>query len=106
MGRAVIVVYKPKLGKDRELMAAVRKHLQVLGQENLVTDTPAHVMRAADGSVLEVFEWRSSEAISQAHSNAAVQALWREFGDACEYVPLATLSEASQLFAEFESLSL
>ena len=104
MGRSVIVAYRPKPGKERELLAAVEKHLDVLRSEDLVTDRPAHVMRAADGTVLEVFEWHSSEAIARAHSSPGVQALWREFGEACDYVPLASVAETQQLFAEFESV--
>jgi hypothetical protein len=105
MGRSVIVAYKPKPGKERDLLAVVRKHLAVLGSEGLVTDLPGHVMRAADGTILEVFEWVSTDAIARAHANPAVQALWREFGDACDYVPLASVPEAQQIFAEFDSLS-
>ena len=37
-------------------MAAVRKHMQVLRAEKLVTDRPAYVMRAKDGTIVEVFE--------------------------------------------------
>jgi hypothetical protein len=106
MGRFVIVAYAPRHGKGEALLAAVRKHLQVLHSEGLVTDRPAQVMRAADGTILEVFEWQSAEAIAQAHSNPAVQALWEEFAATCEYRPLSTLAECQQLFAEFESVPL
>ena len=106
MGRFVIVAYTPKPGREEQLLAAVRKHLRVLSAEGLVTGRPAHVMRAADGTLLEVFEWRSPEAIAQAHANPAVQALWGEFGAACEYTPLAKLAEAQQMFAEFDSVDL
>ena len=106
MGRFVIVAYKPKLGKDLQLNAAVAKHLQVLAKEQLITDRSAYVMRAADGTIVEVFEWLSAEAIKKAHSNPAVLALWSEFAAVCEYVPLATLAESKQMFAEFESVSL
>ncbi|MES1242189.1 MAG: hypothetical protein ABUT39_11265 [Acidobacteriota bacterium] len=106
MGRMVIVAYKPKPGKDSNLHAAVKKHLQVLRAEDLVTDREAFVMRALDGTVIEVFEWRSAEAIQAAHSNPAVHALWAEFGEACDYVPLASLGEAQQMFAEFDTLDL
>lgn len=106
MGRFVIVAYKPKAHKEAQLLAAVRKHLQVLQAEGLITDRPGYVMAAADGSIVEVFEWRSAEAIRQAHNNPAVQALWAEFGAACDYVPLATLTEAQQMFAEFDSVDL
>lgn len=106
MGRMVIVAYKPKPGKEAALHAAVKKHIEVLKGEDLVTDREAYVMRASDGTVVEVFEWRSPEAIEAAHSNPAVHALWAEFGAACDYVPLASLSETSQLFAEFDGLEL
>lgn len=106
MGRFVIVAYTPKPDKERELLAAVRKHLQVLHAEGLVTERPASVMRAGDGTIVEVFEWRSAEAIHQAHTNPAVQALWAEFGAACDYTPLAKLTESHQMFAEFDAVTL
>jgi quinol monooxygenase YgiN len=104
MGRFVIVAYKPKPGKEEGLRAAVAKHLRVLREENLVTEREASVMRAADGTVIEVFEWLSAEAIAKAHGNPAVQALWGEFAAVCDYVPLASLNEAQQMFAEFEGV--
>ena len=100
MGRIVVVAYTPKAGKEKALLAAVKKHLEVLRAEQLVTDRPAYVMRASDGSIVEVFEWRSAEAIEQAHSNPAVQALWEELGTACDYTPLRNLAETEQMFAE------
>lgn len=104
MGRFVIVAYVPKPGKDQDLLAAVKKHLAVLSAEGLVTDKPAYVMQAADGTIVEVFEWRSAEAIRAAHTNPAVGALWAEFGAACDIAPLSKLAEAQQMFAEFDAV--
>ena len=104
MGRVVVVAYTPKPGQEAQLLAAVEKHLRVLRAEELVTDRPPYVMRAADGTVLEVFEWRSADAIRRAHGNAAVQALWAEFGAACDFTPLARLAESQQMFAEFDAI--
>lgn len=106
MGRSVIVAYTPKPGKESDLLAVVRDHLDVLRSQGLVTDTRAQVMRAADGTIVEVFEWRSAQAIEQAHSNPAVLALWERFGAACDYTPLAKLPETRQMFAEFDSVDL
>jgi len=106
MGRFVIVAYTPKQGMEQELLAAVKKHLRVLQAEQLITDKPAYVMRAGDGSIIEVFEWRSPAAIEQAHGNPSVQALWAEFGAACDYTPLSKLSETHQTFAEFDAVEL
>ena len=104
MGRFVIVAYTPKPEREERLMAAVRKHLRVLKDEKLITDRPGYVMRAADGTLVEVFEWRDAEAIQQAHTNPAVQAMWAEFGAACDYTPLARLKESQQMFAEFDAV--
>lgn len=104
MGRFVVVAYTPKPGKETALLAAVKKHLDVLAAENLITDRPGCVMRASDGTIIEVFEWLSAEAIARAHSNPAVGALWAEFGEACVYTPLAKLDESQPMFAEFDAV--
>ncbi len=106
MGRFVIVAYKPKDGKDAELLDVVRSHLQVLQDQELVTDRPAYVMRASDNTIVEIFEWRSAQAIEQAHSNAAVQSLWEKFDAVCEYLPLSKLRETGEMFAEFDAVEL
>lgn len=106
MGRFVIVAYTPKSGQEQALLAVVKKHIDVLKTENLVSDKPAYVMRASDGTFVEVFEWRSADAIDQAHSNAAVQALWEEFAAVCEFTPLTQLKEAHEMFAEFDAVGL
>jgi hypothetical protein len=104
MGRFVIAAFKPRPGKEPALLAAIEKHWRILQGEGLVTDRPRYAMRAADGTMLEVFEWRSAEAIERAHANPAVHALWAEFEAACEYVPLGSLSEAGHPFSEFDPL--
>ncbi len=104
MGRFVIAAFKPRPGKQEQLLAVVEKHWRVLKEQGLVTDRPRHAMRSADGTVLEVFEWRSTEAIESAHGNPVVQALWAEFEAACEYVPLAAVAESQHPFSEFEAL--
>jgi hypothetical protein len=106
MSRFVIVAYTPKPGQEQQLLAAVSKHLQVLREQQLVTDRAAYAMRAGDGTIVEVFEWRSAESIALAHSNPAVLSLWAEFGATCDYTPLARLAEAQQLFAEFDAVDL
>jgi hypothetical protein len=89
---------------DGALLEAVRDHLPVLRLEELVTERPAVALRARDGTVVEVFEWRSQEAMARAHDLPAVQELWARFERACEYVTLADLPEAGELFAAFEPI--
>ena len=104
--RLVIVAYRPKPGQEAVLLAELRDHVHVLRSEGLATDRPVIHMRAKDGTLVEVFEWASPAAIEQAHANPRVSAMWERFAACCDYVPLNTLSEAGDLFAEFETLDI
>ncbi len=104
MGRFVIAAFKPKPGMQRKLEALVEKHWRILHAEDLVTDRPRYAMKANNGAIVEVFEWRSAQSVEQAHHNPAVLALWAEFEEACDYVPVAGLPEAQHPFSEFEAL--
>lgn len=100
-GRIVVVVYRPLNGKEKALDNVVARHLDVLREEGLVTDRKPIVMRAADGCVVEVFEWLSAQSIEKAHRNPAVQALWAEFSEVCEYEKPVNVGEFHNLFSEF-----
>jgi hypothetical protein len=104
MSRFVIAAFKPKPGMQQPLLAVVEMHWRVLQAQGLVTDRPRYAMQAGDGTIVEVFEWRSAEAVEQAHRNPAVLALWAEFEAACEYVPVSALAEAQHPFSEFQAL--
>jgi quinol monooxygenase YgiN len=106
MGRMVIVAYRPKPGKESALLQLTREHVPILRAEGLATDRQPYAMRAADGTIVEVFEWSSDTAMASAHTNPQVQAMWGRYAEACEYVPLNALSEAQQMFAGFEPIAL
>lgn len=100
----MIVAYRPKPGKDAELLDLVRTRVPRLRQEDLVTDRAPTIMRAKDGTIIEVSEWKSKEAIEAAHKNANVWALWEKFFALCDCVPLKTVAETSEMFAGFEPI--
>lgn len=104
MGRIAIVAYRPMPGKMGELERLVRRHHQRLAACGLVTERAPIMMRARDGTVVEVFEWASAQAIAAAHDHPLVRQMWAEFEGICAYVPLTELEEAQALFAEFEPL--
>ena len=105
MGRIVIVAYKPKPGKAEALKALTKTHIPRLLKEGLVTNRTPVIMETADGTIIEVFEWLSAEAIQQAHQNAEAHQLWAEYADVCDYVPLNSLPEAANLFADFTAIN-
>jgi hypothetical protein len=104
--RVVIVAYRPKPGQEQVLLAEIRDHHPLLWSEGLVTGREPVIMRAADGSVIEVFEWASPAAIEEAHQNPRVQAMWARFAKVCDYVPVGQLAEAANVFSEFEPLDI
>ena len=102
MGSISVACYKPKLGCEEKLAELVRNHLPPLRAEGLVTDRASIVMRAADGTIIEIFEWLSAEAIAGAHKNPVVLALWKEFEEACTYLVPSNVAEFQNMFASFE----
>src|SRR6266568_2860495 len=105
MGRITIVAYKPKEGKAEDLKELTKTHVPRLKKEGLVTDRKAIIMEAEDGTVVEVFEWLSEEAIQKAHVNPQVLKMWAEYAEVCEYVPVGNLPETGSLFSSFKPLN-
>jgi quinol monooxygenase YgiN len=101
-GVCVIVAYRPKPGKEADLLDLVRSRVPMLTKEGLVTDRKPAIMRAKDGTIIEVSEWKSHEAIEAAHKNENVWAMWNKFFELCDCVPLNTVAETSEMFAGFE----
>jgi quinol monooxygenase YgiN len=103
-GIIVIVAYRPKPGKESETLDLVRSRVPTLRKEELVTDRSPTIMRACDGTIIEVSEWKSQRAIDAAHKNPTVLAMWNRFFEVCECIPLNRLSESAEMFAGFEPI--
>jgi hypothetical protein len=105
-GVIVIVAYRPKPGKTSdEVLAIVRRRMPLLRGEDLVTDRVPVIMRCRNGTIIEVSEWKSQDAIDAAHKNSKVLALWNDMFAVCDCVPLNTLPETEEMFAGFEPLA-
>lgn len=105
MGRLVIVAFRPKPDKEAALLALVKAHAPRLRDLGLATERAVTVMRNGEGVLLEVFEWVDG-GIERAHEHPDVLAMWGEFAEVCDYVPLKELPEAADMFAEFEPVAL
>jgi hypothetical protein len=101
MGRIVIACYRPKAGQQEALRALVREHAARLRSIGLVTSRAPIAMETQDGTCIEVFEWKSPEAIQAAHTHPEVLKMWEEYSRVCDYVPISQIPEASQLFSDY-----
>ncbi len=102
--RLSIVAYKPKQGKEADLLALSHEHVPYLRSLGLATDRPHIVASAADGTIVEVFEWAEG-GLEKAHQHAGLAVMWQRYAAACDYVPLNTLAEAGTMFAGFVPLN-
>ena len=100
MERIVIVAYRPKQGKEEALKSLVLSHWSVLHTQGLVSARQPIIGQSSDGTYVEVFGWKSQEAIDLAHTNALVQELWAAMAEVCDYIPVGEIEEASELFSE------
>lgn len=101
-GHISIVAYKPKEGKAEALHQLMREHYTILKTQGLVTDRDSVMMEAKDGTIIEVFEWKSDTAIEQAHTNPAVLKMWGAYAEACDFIPVGEVEESANVFSGFK----
>ncbi|WDI30330.1 antibiotic biosynthesis monooxygenase [Hyphococcus flavus] len=106
MSVMVIACYRPKPGKDDELRELMKTHLPTLRGEGLVEVGPSLCGKAKDGTIVEVFKWKSQAAIDAAHENKNVIAMWERFGAVCDYVTISDVEESKQMFSPFAPVDL
>lgn len=105
MSHTVIALYRPKPGREAALMGLLEEHVPALRRFGLATEAKVQLLRAGDGTMLEIFDWIDAAAVESAHSDPRVLDLWERFGAACEFATLDSLAEASALFPHFERAS-
>jgi hypothetical protein len=91
-----LVIYRPKSGKDAELLALVKKHGSALRSAGLITEDPvrafrAHDKRAHTACFVEQFSWRDEEASGLAHHTPEVTAVWQPMGPVLESMTILQL---------------
>jgi hypothetical protein len=102
--KLAIAVYKPKEGKEKEMMSILKDHLPLLKRLNLISDKTGFLARSSDGSFIEIFEWRGEEEKIIAHSHPELKPVWDKMTEICDFPSLSELPEAGHNFPNFEVL--
>lgn len=97
--------YKAKEGKEKELLELVKKHLPILHELELATTRGNFIAEAKDGTIIEVFEWTSLNAIHAAHQHPAINAIWEKMTLIADFTPMSTLTEGQKPFPGFKVLN-
>lgn len=127
-----VKTFMPNPGQERELEEALHDHFHALKEAGLVrcvcrpnsdaqttqpqfpnkhlcdsqTANPEpYCLRSRAGRVVEIFEWRDSEAMDEAHRNDATKATWEKLMAVSTLVPLASLGDTGQDYAHFQVIN-
>lgn len=102
----VFALYRPREGKDAELLELISQHLPVLRRLELITSRPAILLKSKNGTYIEIFEWRSSESANIAHQHPEVAVVWEAMSEICDLPGLDSLEECKERFPHFAPVNL
>ncbi len=92
----VLVIYRPRKGKERAFLALLERHGPALRRAGLVTATRARTWRATDKRsgrtwFVELFAWKDRRASDAAHRSPAVQEVWGPMEPLLESMEIAVV---------------
>lgn len=79
----VICSYRVKRGKEKQFKKLVSRHWSVLKKEGLVVGKPSEIYQGLDKNnplFIEIFTWKNSRAVDNAHTNPNVMQIWEGMG--------------------------
>jgi len=96
----MLCTYRPKKGKEKELLSLVKNNWTTLKRVGLVTKDRAVVYRATDKKsariyFVESFSWRDQAASESANATPEVMAVWDAMGPLLEGMELAVIEPVS-----------
>ena len=106
MSRTGIVLYRPRKGKELELISMIRDHFPFLRTEGFITNKKVMAMKAKDGCVMVVFEWVSPESIVEAEKHSGVHEIWMQVSKVSDFEKPSNLKEFQEVFPDFETIEL
>jgi hypothetical protein len=92
----MMVIYRPRPGKEQELRELVQAHWHALRQAGLAGPEPARAWLASDKRTgaayfVEMFEWKDAEASAAAHRHPDVLRVWNEMEAVLDELQLAEI---------------
>jgi quinol monooxygenase YgiN len=101
-----MALYQAHEGKEKQLNEILKNHIKTLEAEDLITSTKPIRAKASNGTVIEIFEWKSEQAKDAAHESSVVMKIWNEIMEVADIKSLTSLDEAKHPFPNFAPYSL
>jgi quinol monooxygenase YgiN len=102
----VFALYRPHPGREAELRKILARHVPTLRRLEMATDREPIVVKSKNGTLVEIFEWATSDAAEKAHHHPEVAKVWEAIGKIADMPVLDSLEEAKQRFPHFEPVQL
>jgi hypothetical protein len=96
--------YKAKPAQEEALIKLVERHLPTLRDLGFATDRENYIAKSEDGTIIEVFEWSSVNAVNAAHQHPEVSDIWEKMALVADFNPINRLPELNGPFADFKLL--
>lgn len=96
----MLVTYRPKMGKEEDLFALVKKHWPALQSTGLAVDGSMELYRAVNKrtgavSFVETFSWRDEQASGLAHQMPEVMKVWEPMMPLLDNLELNVIEKVS-----------
>ena len=101
MTELALAGYRPRAGREDELVQVLREDVATFRARGHVTERPAPLVRTENGELLVVLEWSSEHAVDDAHADAEVMAVWERKAELAEYVAPRELAGSDVPFARW-----
>ena len=102
----IFALYKPHQNKENELKNLILKHIPILKSNKLITNREPILVQSKNDIYIEIFEWKSNNAVEEAHENPEVQKLWNEMKKICDFTNLESIEEVRKYFPQFKLIGL
>jgi len=106
MSILAIATYKPKTGRENDFLKLLTNHIPTLHSEKLISSKDNYVMHSKNGTIIEIFEWLSREAVDKAYETQCYGSFWQQIGERADVVSLNSLEETGQPFAGFKIINI
>jgi quinol monooxygenase YgiN len=101
-----VALYRPHPGKDEALKKLIAEHVPTLRRLELITEREAMLMRAQDGTYIEIAEWHGPDSSAKAHQHPELAKIWEAMGKIADLPTLETLKESRTRFPHFQPVML
>jgi hypothetical protein len=104
MRQIALILYSPRKDREQELVEMLQNNIPVMRKLGLITDREQILARTKDGSIIQLFEWKSEESQDQAMAHPVVQEMWLKVGNISEFQKPAAVAEFNEVFSMFETI--